>query len=82
MHMESVNIRTLHINTGEIVRRVKEGRKVAITDHGKPIAALVPFREEDFGVAFEARETLPDFDALPLVSLDSTSFISEDRDRG
>ncbi len=79
VHMETINIRSLHIKTGEIVRRVHEGHRLVITDHGKPVAALVPFREDEFGIGFEARETLPDFDGLPPVSRDSSSYISDDR---
>jgi prevent-host-death family protein len=81
VHMDTVNIRALHIKTGDMVRKAGKGYRVVITDRGKPVAALVPYKEEDFGVSFNERETLPDFDSLPEVSSDSTAFISEDRAR-
>jgi len=81
VHMETINIRALHINTGEIVRRARDGHRLIITEHGKPVAALIPFNEDDFGIAFEARETLPEFETLPPVKGDLSSFISEDRER-
>jgi len=77
--MDTINIRALHIKTGDMVRKAGKGYKIVITDRGKPVAALVPYNEEDFGISFIERETLPDFDSLPEVSSDSTSFISEDR---
>jgi prevent-host-death family protein len=80
--METINIRTLHINTGEIVRKVAEGHTLIVTDHGNPIATIMPFREDDFGISFANREVLPDFEALPPVNGDSSLYISEDRDRG
>jgi prevent-host-death family protein len=34
----------------EYFRRVQEtGEEIVITDHGKPVAKIVPFREEDGG---------------------------------
>ena len=69
------------MKTGEWVRRVARGEGVVITERGRPVASLIPFREGDAGRSFRERLVLPEFDALPIVSGDSTSFVSEDRDR-
>ena len=69
------------MKTGEWVRRAARGEGVVITERGRPVASLMPFREGDAGRAFRERKVLPEFDALPVVPGDAASFVSEDRDR-
>lgn len=80
--MERIGIRDLHKRTGDWVRRVARGEGMIITDRGRPVASLVPFRERDSGRSFRERVLLPELDALPAVAGDSTVDVSDDRDRG
>ena len=80
--MERIGIRDLHRRTGDWVRRVARGEGVIVSDRGRPVASLVPFRERDSGRSFRERVLLPEFDALPAVAGDSTVDVSDDRDRG
>lgn len=79
--MEHVGIRELHLKTGEWVRRVARGEGVVVTERGRPVASLVPFRQDGMGTAFGERQLLPEFEALPEIPGDSTVAISEDRER-
>ena len=69
------------MNNGEWVRRAAQEERVVVTDRGRPVASLVPFRREDAGPAFAERKLLPEFEALPTFSGDSSRYVSEDRDR-
>ncbi len=82
VHMRKISIRDLHIKTGEWVRRAASGDRFVVTDRGRPIASLSEFKEEDLGTPFSQRRLLPEFEALPGISGDSTRYVSEDRDRG
>jgi prevent-host-death family protein len=42
----SVGIRELKSHVTSVLRRVRDGETVTVTDHDEPIALLVPFREE------------------------------------
>ncbi|MCY3931563.1 MAG: type II toxin-antitoxin system prevent-host-death family antitoxin [Acidobacteria bacterium] len=79
--MEHVGIRELHLKTGEWVRRAARGEGVVVTERGRPVASLIPFREDGMGTPFGERKLLPEFEALPEIGGDSTAGISEDRDR-
>ena len=79
--MQQIGIRDLHIKTGEWVRRAARGEGVVVTDRGRPVASLIPFREGDPGGSFRERRLLPEFEALPVVPGDTTAYVSEDRDR-
>ena len=79
--MERIRIRDLHMKTGEWVRRAARGEGVVITERGRPVASLIPFREGDAGCSFRDRHVLPEFEALPVVAGDGTAYVSEDRDR-
>ena len=81
VHMLRVSIRDLHLRTGEWVRRTQKAGKVVVTDRGRPVAALVPYEAGDDGPLFRDRLLLPEFAALPGLDGDSTTGISEDRDR-
>ena len=82
VQMERIGIRDLHMKTGEWVRRSARGEGVVVTERGRPVASLVPFREGDAGRSFRDRILLPEFEALPAVPGDSTADVSDDRDRG
>ncbi len=41
-----------------LLRRVREGRSVVVTSHGKPIAKIVPVGERDDRAALGARAAL------------------------
>lgn len=45
------------------------------------VASLIPFGENDRGTSFRERNLIPEFDALPEVSGETTAYVSEDRDR-
>ena len=81
MRMEQIGIRDLHIKTGEWVRRAARGEGVVITERGRPVASLIPFREGDPGRSFRERHVLPEFEALPVVPGDATAYVSDDRNR-
>ena len=80
--MKRIGVRTLHLKTGEWVRRAALGEGMVVTDRGRPVASLVPVRPCDLSAPFGERYTLPEFDALPPVSGCSGAHVSEDRDRG
>ena len=82
VHMKRIGIRELHLKTGEWVRSAAIGAGVVITDRGRPVASLLPVRPGDLSTPFRKRRTLPEFEALPPVSGDSSVHVSEDRDRG
>ena len=79
--MDRIGIRELHLKTGEWVRRAARGRGVVVTERGRPVASLVPFRDDALGVSFAERQLLPEFKALPEITGESAAGISEDRDR-
>jgi len=79
--MEQIRIRDLHMNTGKWVRRAARGEGVVITERGRPVASLIPVEEGHATRSFRERHVLPEFDALPEISGDTTACISEDRDR-
>ena len=82
VHMLRIGIRDLHLKTGEWVRRAARGEGLVVTERGRPVASLIPFRDGVRGRSFRERIVLPEFDALPPVAGDSTADVSDDRDRG
>ncbi len=81
VHMRRVSIRELHLRTGEWVRQVAAQGRIVITDRGRPVASLVPHQGHDGGTPFSARRLLPEFAALSSVPGDSSTAVSDDRDR-
>jgi antitoxin (DNA-binding transcriptional repressor) of toxin-antitoxin stability system len=79
VHMKAISIRELHLRTGRWVRSIGDRGPMIVTDHGRPIATLVPF--EARGV----RKGLPNREAtitrLPRLVVDSTLVVSDARDR-
>jgi len=41
--VERIGIRALQVNAVAIVRRVAAGRRITVTDGGRPVARLVPW---------------------------------------
>lgn len=74
--MKTVNIRELHLRTGEIVRLA--GREqIIVTERGRPVALLKAAQAADLaGIPFPKR----DLRRMPRVRVDSTVYLSEDRD--
>ncbi len=47
--MQSVTSKELKNKTGEVLRRVRSGSKVAITNRGRRIAVIVPAADDEQG---------------------------------
>ena len=52
-----VGIRELTHNAGSLVRSAASGARIIVTDRGRPVANLVPHRDEDERRRREAAET-------------------------
>lgn len=74
--MRTASIRELHTHTGRLVRATAKG-KIVITERGRPVALLKTVE------AAELTESLfpkRDIRRMPKVFVDSTDYISGDRD--
>ncbi|HEY2791293.1 MAG TPA: type II toxin-antitoxin system prevent-host-death family antitoxin [Micromonosporaceae bacterium] len=49
--MESVGLRELAHHTAAIVRRVRDGETIVVTDHGSPVLRMVPAGVSDDGLS-------------------------------
>lgn len=81
--MKTVTIRELHEKTGHWVREAEEHEQIIITDRGRPIAALSPFRSPRRINRIANRKILPGFKKFQgklTGGTDSTVLISNDRD--
>lgn len=82
--MRKISIRELHDATGKWVREAARVDELVVTERGRPIATIVPYREPAPGNRFKARKLRPGYAAL-LGKLkggtESTLIVSEDRDR-
>ena len=63
------------------MRKAASGDNVVITDRGRPVATLSALDETDLGTKFSHRRTLPEFEALPDIAGDSSTYVTEDRSR-
>jgi antitoxin (DNA-binding transcriptional repressor) of toxin-antitoxin stability system len=79
--MLEITIRDLHMKTGEWVRKAARTGNIVVMDRRRPVARLVPFTPQDEGTRFADRPLLKGFSALPKLRHDSTTYLSEDRDR-
>ena len=76
-HMKTISIRELHTHTGRFVRQAQH-ETIRVTDRGREIAVLkAPTPVEAEGKRFPKRRLA----SLPKVRVDSSIYISEDRDR-
>lgn len=74
--MTTVTIRDLHHRTGEVVRAAARG-KILITERGRAVAFLKGIARADLdGQPFPKRDRRK----LPRIRVDSTIYISQDRD--
>ena len=76
--MSRVSIRELHQDTGRWVRLAAH-EPIVVTDRGRPVATLVPFREELVSRPLPDREK--ELSKLPEIPIDSDEVVSMDRDR-
>jgi antitoxin (DNA-binding transcriptional repressor) of toxin-antitoxin stability system len=75
-HMKVITIRELHQHTGKFVRLAQK-EPVFVTDRGQQIAVLKGITTaERVGKRFPKRK----LSSLPQVAIDSTVYISEERD--
>ncbi len=75
--MKTISIKELHAATGKWVRAAKR-EIITVTDHGERIAELRPITvSEKPRVPFDPAQRLK---WMPVSKMDSTVFISEDRD--
>ena len=69
------------METGKWIRSASRDQKIVVTERGHPIATIGPYSVDDVGVPFSKRRETADFKALPKIYSDSSSFVSDDRDR-
>jgi prevent-host-death family protein len=75
--MKRAGIREARQNISELIDIVRKGREVLITDHGRPVARLVPV--EKFNTrAFPGRAAFRS--SMPALQPTLSSTISEDRE--
>ena len=82
-HMKMVSIRELHEKTGAWVGRAEAHEQIIITDHGRPVASLAPYRRPAKANRFSDRKILPAYGKLRgrlSRGTDSGTLISEGRD--
>lgn len=78
VHMKTITVRELHMNTGHYVRAAVQ-EYLVVTDRGRAVAALTKFAGVIQGRSLSDREAW--IKKLPLICVDSTRLVSEDRGR-
>lgn len=82
--MRKISIRQLHDATGKWVREAARIDELVVTERGRAVATIIPYREPPRGNLFKTRKLRPGYAAL-LGRLrggtDSATIVSEDRDR-
>ncbi len=76
VHMKSISIRELHMNTGKWVREAVE--PIVITDHGRAVAEIGPVKKAPRS-SFRDRKLVKGFASMPSIVSDSGSYLEEDR---
>jgi len=68
LHMQRIGIRALQQHASAVLRRVREGEPLEVTDRGHPVALLVPTSPENLLEALKAagRLTTGEGDLLDL----------------
>lgn len=82
--MKTISIRELHEKTGEWVRLAEAHEQIIITERGRPVAALAPFRTVAKANRFRGRKLLPAYKKLSgklSGGTDSGTILSEERSR-
>lgn len=60
MDNETVGLRELGQNVSRVLARVKKGESLVVTEHGKPVARLVPFTQKSrLEEMIESGEAIP-----------------------
>jgi len=77
LNMQNVTIRELHLNTRKLIGAAA-CQKIIINDRGRPIALLKALDEPDLVGKPLPR---PDIRKMPQRKVDSTIYVSQDRDR-
>jgi prevent-host-death family protein len=69
--VDRVGIRELKQNASAVIRRVLAGETIEVTDHGRPVARIVPLRAASVldQLVAEGRATAPDGDLLAIAPL-------------
>jgi prevent-host-death family protein len=75
--MKKAGIREARQNMSELIGAVRKGREILITEHGKPVARLVPI-EKPKARAFPGRAAFRR--SMPAFHPPLSSTISEDRE--
>jgi len=65
--MTEIGVRELNQQTSKVLRRVRAGEDIVITEHGRPVARLVPVTDEPKSVLQQLREQGLVIDAEPNV---------------
>lgn len=66
--MGAVTHREMRNNSAEVLRRVESGEQLTVTNHGRPVARLVPIRADILGELEDRGELRParcDWDDFP-----------------
>jgi antitoxin (DNA-binding transcriptional repressor) of toxin-antitoxin stability system len=79
VHMRSISIRELHINTGRWVRHAARHGAVVVTDRGRVVARLQPHTAADVGRPLPDREA--SIRARSRLRTDSADAVAADRER-
>lgn len=85
--MKVISIRELHARTGKLVREVSRHGQILVTDHGRPVAKIVP-EAKPAEVPYFARRKFISPELRKLIEsgelgrggTDSTLAVSEDRE--
>jgi prevent-host-death family protein len=75
--MKTAGIREARQDLSSLVAEVRKGREIVLTEHGRPVARLVPFREEA-PVAFRCHRRFRS--ALGRLEVSLSAAIEEDRE--
>src|SRR5215472_9373623 len=69
--MDRVGIRELKQNSSAVIRRVTAGETIEVTEHGRPVARIVPLRATSTldQLVAEGRATQPEGDLLAVPPL-------------
>ena len=77
VHMKTISIRELHLETGRWVRHAAAHGAVVVTDRGRAVAAIQPHDSA------KARRPLPDRETViakrSRIPVDSAVYVAEDR---
>jgi prevent-host-death family protein len=83
--MKTITIRELHANTGKSIRLAAQHGELLVTHHGKGVAKILPYVEQNRIPYFARRKLTPGFRKLGSsgklrTGKDSTDLISEERE--